>query len=100
MSRTLAVSISYIIYALLIFLWGAHTKTVAFRVMGSIVLVLTSLKVFFWDIPGDATISKMLFLVIIGLFTLLIARINKHWLEKETEEKDSLPTDKELSTPE
>ncbi len=98
MSRTLAISISYIIYALLIFLWGAHTKAIAFRVMGSIVLVMTSLKVFFWDIPGDATISKMVFLLIIGLFTLLIARINKHWLEKETEEKSSLSMDNELSS--
>ncbi len=46
MSRSLAISIAYIIYALLIFIWGAHTRAVAFRIMGSIVLIFTSVKVF------------------------------------------------------
>ncbi|MBK3519182.1 DUF2339 domain-containing protein [Carboxylicivirga marina] len=90
MSRSLAISISYIIYALLIFIWGAHTKAITFRVMGSVVLILTSCKVFFWDITGNASISKMIFLTIIGLLTLLIARINKHWIEKEKLEPGEL----------
>lgn len=90
MSRSLAISIAYIIYALLIFIWGAHTRAVAFRIMGSIVLIFTSVKVFFWDISGDASISKMLFLSIIGLLTLGIARINKYWLDKEQAETKAI----------
>jgi len=86
MSRALAISIAYIVYALLLFLWGSHTKAIAFRVMGSIVLVITSVKVFFWDLSGEASISKMIFLSVIGLLTLAIARINKHWLEKQNQE--------------
>ncbi|WP_185968965.1 DUF2339 domain-containing protein [Carboxylicivirga sp. M1479] len=87
MSRDLAISISYLVYALLIFLWGAHTKGIFFRIIGSVVLVLTSIKVFFWDISGDASLSKMVFLMIIGLLTLSIAFINKKWMEKEEETK-------------
>lgn len=82
-SRPLAISIAYIVYALCIFLWGAHTKARAFRVMGTIVILLTSAKVFFWDLSGSANISKMIFLLIIGLLTLSIAYINKKWLDKE-----------------
>ncbi|MCU4174815.1 DUF2339 domain-containing protein [Carboxylicivirga sp. N1Y90] len=82
-SRPLAISISYIVYALLIFLWGSHTKAISFRIMGTIVLLITSIKVFFWDLSGTANVSKMIFLVIIGLLTLAIAHINKKWLEKE-----------------
>jgi len=83
MDRSLAISIAYIVYALFIFLWGSHTKAIAFRIMGSVVLILTSLKVFFWDLSGEANVSKMLFLLIIGLVTLGIAHINKQWLDKE-----------------
>ncbi|MCU4162848.1 DUF2339 domain-containing protein [Carboxylicivirga caseinilyticus] len=85
-SRPLAISISYIVYALLIFLWGAHTKAKTFRILGTIVILFTSAKVFFWDLSGSANISKMIFLMIIGLLTLGIAHINKRWLDKE--EKD------------
>ncbi len=83
MHQSLAISISYIVYALFIFLWGAHTKAIAFRIMGSIVLLITSVKVFFWDLSGEASISKMIFLMIMGLVTLAIANINKRWLDKE-----------------
>jgi len=84
MDRSLAISIAYIVYALFIFLWGSHTKAIAFRVMGSIVLLVTSIKVFFWDLSGEANVSKMIFLLIIGLVTLAIAHINKRWLDNES----------------
>lgn len=82
-SKSLAISISYLVYALLIFLWGAHTRAIAFRTMGSIVLIITSVKVLFFDLSGGASISKMLFLMIIGGLTLSIAYINKRWMDKE-----------------
>ena len=82
-SRSIAISISYMVYALLIFIWGAHTKAISFRIMGSVVLIVTAIKVFFWDLSGDASLSKMIFLSIIGLLTLGIARINKYWMDKE-----------------
>jgi len=88
MSRSLAISVSYIVYALLIFLWGSHTKAIAFRIMGSVVLILTSIKVFFWDLSGEANVSKMLFLLIIGMVTLAIAYINKRWLDNEESIKE------------
>jgi len=85
-SRPLAISISYIVYALLIFLWGAHIKARSFRIMGTIVILFTSAKVFFWDLSGAANISKMIFLMIIGVLTLGIAYINKRWIDKEERE--------------
>ncbi len=99
-SRPLAISISYIVYALLIFLWGAHTKAVSFRIMGTVVLLVTSIKVFFWDLSGNANISKMIFLIIIGLLTLGIAHINKKWMEKDEKDREAVqpPSIDELNT--
>lgn len=82
-NESLAISISYLVYALLIFLWGAHTRALAFRTMGSIVLIITSAKVLFFDLSGGATVGKMIFLLIIGGLTLTIAYINKRWMDKE-----------------
>ena len=100
MDRALATSIAYIVYALLVFLWGSHTKAIAFRIMGSVVLLFTSVKVFFWDLSGEASISKMIFLMVIGLMTLSIAFINKKWLESAEKanaqlELNSTPTENE-----
>jgi uncharacterized membrane protein len=80
----LAISISYLIYALLLFLWGAHTKAFIYRTFGSAVIAITSVKVFFFDLSGEATPHKMVFLMIIGIITLGIGYVNKRWQEKET----------------
>jgi uncharacterized membrane protein len=93
-SESLAISIAYICYALLIFLWGAHTKDKVYRIIGSIVLLATSAKVFFWDLSGTANVSKMIFLMIMGLLTLGIAHVNKIWMEKEVEEETIESTEK------
>jgi uncharacterized membrane protein len=54
--------------------------------MGSAVVIVTSIKVFLEDIRGASSIYIALFLLIIGLIVLLIARIDKYWREKHQEE--------------
>ncbi len=78
-----ASSFSWIVYSLVLFLWGSHTKSKVFRIFGSIVLVATTLKVLFSDLSGESTLYKAIFLLIIGLVILLIAFVNQKWEEKE-----------------
>ena len=75
-------SISWMVYALSLFAWGAYSDQLPFRFMGSAVVIITSIKVFLEDIRGSSSIYIAIFLVIIGLIVLLIARIDKYWREK------------------
>ncbi|WP_068473362.1 DUF2339 domain-containing protein [Saccharicrinis aurantiacus] len=84
LSKSIVLSCTYIVYALFIFLWGSYIKEIAYRIMGSIVIIATSVKVFFWDLSGEANISKMLFLMLIGVLTLGIAYINNQWFNKQS----------------
>jgi uncharacterized membrane protein len=81
-SVNIFLSISWMVYALSLFAWGAYSDQLPFRFMGSAVVVLTSIKVFFEDIRGSSNIYIALFLLIIGLLVLLIARIDRYWREK------------------
>lgn len=80
-------SISYLFYALVLFLFGARNKLVIYRIVGSVALIITAGKVFFWDLQGEATYHKVLFLLILGATTLLIAYVNKQWSNKELDTK-------------
>ncbi|MBL0389504.1 DUF2339 domain-containing protein [Tumebacillus sp. ITR2] len=75
----LSLSLSWGLYALLLFLWGAYSKQAAFRWFGSIVLGLVALKTILVDLAGSDTIYKVLVLFILGALTLLIAYINHKW---------------------
>ncbi|KEO80845.1 DUF2339 domain-containing protein [Tumebacillus flagellatus] len=75
----LSLSISWGVYALLLFLWGAYSKQAAFRWFGSIVLGLVALKTIFIDLSGSDTIYKVLVLFLLGAITLAIAYINNKW---------------------
>lgn len=75
-------SLSWMIYALLIFTWGAYSNQKIFRILGSLVIGITSLKVFFLDLTKPSTIYIVMLLLIIGVIILTIARIDKFWREK------------------
>lgn len=85
-SVNIFLSISWMVYALSLFAWGAYSNQLPFRFMGSTVVIITSVKVFLEDIRGASSIYIALFLLIIGLIVLLIARIDKYWREKHQEE--------------
>ncbi|WP_224995290.1 DUF2339 domain-containing protein [Cesiribacter sp. SM1] len=78
-SLNLTLSIVWMVYALLLFLWGAFTKVMVFRLLGTAVLLATSIKIFFWDLSQASSIQKVVFLLVAGGLTLLIAWVNKRW---------------------
>ncbi|MDP4182029.1 MAG: DUF2339 domain-containing protein, partial [Bacillota bacterium] len=75
----LTYSITWGIYALLIFLWGAYSKQSFFRWFGSAVLVLVAAKTIFIDLAGTETIAKVLVLFILSIITFGISYINNKW---------------------
>mgnify|MGYP000147403040 CR=1 FL=1 len=87
MKVTTVLSISWMVYALGLFLWGSYTNQKAFRFLGSAVVILTSLKVFIFDLRGTSTIYLVTFLFVLGLLTLLIARIDSYWRTKYNDPK-------------
>ncbi len=88
-------SISWMLYALGLFLWGAYTDQRPFRFLGSAVIILTSVNVFLVDLRGASTIYMALFLFVIGLIVLVIARIDKYWREKHQLDKASTMVDQQ-----
>ena len=75
-------SISFAVYALALFLWGAYNDQTPFRILGSTVLVVTAIKVFLIDLQESSTIYMVLFLFLLGGLTLAIARIDKMWRQR------------------
>lgn len=71
LSESLVMSVCWMIYALSIFIWSTKSQQKAYTIMGSIVMGLTSLKIFFFDLTGSATYQKIIFLLVVGLITLL-----------------------------
>jgi uncharacterized membrane protein len=86
-SVNIFLSISWMVYALALFAWGAYANQLPFRFMGSAVIIVTSIKVFLEDIRGSSNIYIALFLLVIGLIVLLIARIDKYWREKHKDQQ-------------
>ena len=79
-SLNLSLSVVWMLYALLLFLWGAFSRATVFRLLGTAVLLATSFKIFFWDLSQASSIQKVVFLLIAGGLTLLIAWVNKRWV--------------------
>ena len=86
-SLNIFLSISWMVYALGLFLWGAYADQIPFRLMGSVVIIMTSIKVFLVDLRGSSTIYMASFLFILGLLVLLIARVDKYWRDKHQKNK-------------
>ena len=88
-SVNIFLSISWMVYALGLFLWGAYADQIPFRLMGSVVIIMTSIKVFLMDLRGSSTIYMASFLLILGILVLIIAQIDKYWREKHQKNKTS-----------
>ena len=81
-SVNMFLSISWMVYALGLFLWGAHSNQQPFRIMGSAVVIITSLKVFLFDLQGASSIYMATILLVLGGIVLLIAHIDRLWRKK------------------
>ncbi|WP_028547945.1 DUF2339 domain-containing protein [Paenibacillus sp. UNC451MF] len=75
----LTLSISWGIYALLLFLWGAYSRQSLFRVFGSLVLLCVAAKTLVFDLAGSETLYKVIVLFILGIITFCIAYVNGKW---------------------
>ncbi|WP_409343513.1 DUF2339 domain-containing protein [Paenibacillus sp. MBLB4367] len=79
----LTLSVTWGIYALLLFLWGAYSKQRVFRVFGSAVLILMAAKTLLFDLAGEDTIYKVIVLFALGVISLAITYINSRWMSKQ-----------------
>lgn len=75
--KALTLSVTWAIYALLLFVWGAYSRQRLFRWFGSIVLVIVAIKAILFDLSGEDTIYKMLVFVILGLISFVITWVRR-----------------------
>lgn len=88
----LTLSVVWGIYALLLILWGAWSRQQVFRIFGSTVLVLVSVKLLFLDLYGEDHIYKVLVLLVMAAISFGISYINHKW-KPEREEPPTEPED-------
>lgn len=81
--EALILSVVWGVYALLLFLWGAYSKQRVFRLFGSVVLGLVSVKVLFFDLSGEDTVLKVLVLLAMSAISFAISYINHRWSEPD-----------------
>jgi uncharacterized membrane protein len=78
-SKGLSISISWGVYALLLFIWGIYTKKDFFRWFGGTVLGFVAIKTIFFDLSGADTVYKILVLFVLGLISFVISYVNNKW---------------------
>lgn len=84
----LSLSVSWGVYALLLFLWGAYRRQSVFRWFGSAVLLLVAVKAIFMDLEGEEALYKVLVLLALGGISFLITWVNgKRGADPREEEK-------------
>lgn len=75
----LSLSVSWGIYALLLFLWGAYQRQMLFRWFGSFVLAGVAVKAIFLDLSGREALYKAAVLLALGAISFLITWVNGKW---------------------
>lgn len=71
----LTLSACWFVYALVLFLWNSRLPHAMFRWLGGAVLIASTAKVVLWDLQGESSTQKILFLLFLGGVTLLIGRV-------------------------
>ncbi len=79
----------WLLYAMTLFLWGAYAKEKIYKTLGTVVILLTSCKIIFFDLHASKSFEKVIFLMLAGGLILLIAYINKR--SSNTESKTNIP---------
>ena len=77
LDKDIMLSVSWIIYALILFIWGGWSRQRLFKIFGTGVLAFTSIKVLFFDLSNADGFQYVLFLLFMGVVTLLIGFVNK-----------------------
>lgn len=72
----MALSISWITYSSILFVWGIYTREMLYKLFGMIVIGITSIKVLFYDIINTSSFYKAIFFAILGILIVCIALLN------------------------
>lgn len=88
----LTLSVTWGIYALLLFLWGAYSKQSFFRWFGSAVLIIVAVKTIFYDLSESEMIYKILAMFILALITFAISFINSKWKDQQNSTLEPIDT--------
>jgi uncharacterized membrane protein len=88
--QQLTLSVSWGIYALLLFVWGAYRREAIFRWFGTAVLLIVAAKAIFIDLDGEEMLYKVLVLLILGGISFLISWINGKWNPASSSESADL----------
>ncbi|OPA75750.1 hypothetical protein BVG16_20695 [Paenibacillus selenitireducens] len=84
----LTLSISWSVYSLLLFLWGAYSKQRIFRIFGTVVLCLVAGKTILFDLAEEATIYKVIVFLVLGAICFTISYINSIWKSPSMQQKE------------
>lgn len=79
----LLLSVTWGVYALLLFLWGAYSRGRLFRWFGSGVLAVVAAKTLLFDLSGEDTLYKIAAFFVLGLICFGITLVNQRWRERE-----------------
>ncbi|RKP57272.1 DUF2339 domain-containing protein [Cohnella endophytica] len=93
----LSLSVSWGVYALLLFLWGAYRNQNLFRIAGSAVLLLVACKAMIIDLEGEQMLYKVFVLLLLGGISFLITWINGKWKAEPKPKSD--PVEELLEVP-
>ncbi|GGG89150.1 DUF2339 domain-containing protein [Paenibacillus radicis (ex Gao et al. 2016)] len=83
----LTLTVTWGVYALLLFLWGAYRRESWFRWFGSAVLLLVAVKAIFMDLSGKESLYKVVVLLLLGVISFAISWINGKWGEEEAQKQ-------------
>ncbi|WP_173275463.1 DUF2339 domain-containing protein [Paenibacillus sp. NEAU-GSW1] len=72
-------TVTWGIYALLLFLWGAFQREKWYKWFGSVVLVFVAIKAIFMDLSGQESLYKVMALLLLGAISFTITWINGRW---------------------
>lgn len=84
----LTLSVSWSVYSLLLFLWGAYSKQRIYRIFGTIVLCIVAGKTILFDLAEEATIYKVIVFLVLGAICFAISYINSIWNTPPTQQKE------------
>ncbi|WEK55517.1 MAG: DUF2339 domain-containing protein [Candidatus Cohnella colombiensis] len=88
----LSLSVSWGVYALLLFLWGAYRGQNLFRWFGTVVLLIVAVKAMFMDLSGQDMLYKVLVLILLGGISFLITWVNNKWNTTKVQSAEEVHT--------
>ncbi|QHT62714.1 DUF2339 domain-containing protein [Paenibacillus lycopersici] len=79
----LMLSVTWGVYALLLFAWGGYSRGRLFRWFGSAVLAVVAAKTLLFDLSGEDTLYKIIAFAALGLICFGITLIDRRWRNRE-----------------